>query len=312
MRPVSSNPYKNCLVNLTNTTLSSLILNGVNQMSYACFDVTVNDHIAHIQFNRPDKLNSMIRSFWVELGKAVRELDTTGAVRAVVITSTGKHFTAGMDLSVFSQDNTIVPVGAEEGRIRESVRRTVLELQDCLSAIEQVRMPVLAAIQGGCIGGGVDLVCACDMRYCTKDAFFCIQELNIGMTADCGTLQRLPKLIPLGIARELAYTGKRLPAARAVQIGFVNEIYEDHNALVDGVMQTAREIAEHSPLAVHGSKEMLTYSRDHTVSDSLNYMAAWQTGMFQPTDMAECLIAKNEKRKPVFENLLPLRKFDDQ
>jgi enoyl-CoA hydratase len=190
-----------------------------------------------------------------------------------------------MDLSVF-QGQGVSPLPTQEpGRLREAVRRTVLELQDSLSALEQARMPVIAAIQGGCIGGGVDMVCAADMRYCTEDAFFCIAEINIGMTADVGTLQRLPHLIPQGVVRELAYTGRRLPARRALALGLVNEVFPDHEALVAGALAVAREIAAHSPLAVHGSKEMLNYARDHSVAESLQYMAAWQSGMFQPADM---------------------------
>jgi enoyl-CoA hydratase len=189
------------------------------------------------------------------------------------------------------------------------VRRTVLELQGSFNAIERLRMPVLAAIQGGCIGGGVDMISACDMRYCTEDAFFCIQEINIGMTADVGTLQRLPHLIPHGMVRELAYTGRRLDARRAKEIGLVNELYPSQESMLQGVTQIAREIAARSPLAVHGSKEMLNYARDHSIADSLEYMAVWQTGMYQPTDMLESFAAKQQKRDPVFEDLAPHRKF---
>jgi enoyl-CoA hydratase len=279
-------------------------------MAYTCFDLEISDQIAHIRFNRPEKLNSMIRAFWSELPLALHELDASAKARAVVISSTGKHFTAGMDLAVFSGDGNPSAQGARElGRQREGLRRTVLELQDSFNALERVRMPVLAAVQGGCIGGGVDMISACDMRYCTKDAFFCIQEINIGMTADVGTLQRLPHLIPSGMMRELAYTGRRLDARRAKEIGLVNEVYEDQAAMLQGVMQTAREIATRSPLAVYGSIEMLNYARDHSVADSLSYMATWQTGMYQPTDMLESFSAKQEKREPVFEDLGPRRKF---
>jgi enoyl-CoA hydratase len=279
-------------------------------MAYTCFDLEISDQVAHIRFNRPEKLNSMIRAFWSELPLALHELDASAKARAVVISSTGKHFTAGMDLGVFSGDGNPSAQGARElGRQREGLRRTVLELQDSFNALERVRMPVLAAVQGGCIGGGVDMISACDMRYCTKDAFFCIQEINIGMTADVGTLQRLPHLIPSGMMRELAYTGRRLDARRAKEIGLVNEVYEDQAAMLQGVMQTAREIATRSPLAVYGSKEMLNYARDHSVADSLSYMATWQTGMYQPTDMLESFSAKQEKREPVFEDLGPRRKF---
>jgi enoyl-CoA hydratase len=280
-------------------------------MAYTCFDLEIRDHVAHLRLNRPDKLNSMTREFWSEIPAALRELDAGAKARVVVLSSTGKHFSAGMDLGVFtSGDGTAAASGAREvGRQREALRRSVLELQDSLSALERARMPVLAAIQGGCIGGAVDMICACDVRYCTEDAFFCIQEINIGMTADVGTLQRLQHLVPSGAARELAYTGRRMPARRAKEIGLVNEVYVDAAAMLEGVMQIAHEIAQRSPLAICGSKEMLNYARDHSVEDSLRYMATWQAGMYQPADMAESFAAKQEKREPVFEELAPHRKF---
>jgi enoyl-CoA hydratase len=169
-------------------------------------------------------------------------------------------------------------------------------------------MPVIAAVQGGCIGGGVDLISACDMRYCTADAFFCIQEINIGITADVGTLQRLPKIVPGGVVRELAYTGRRLPAARAREIGLVNEVYPSREEMLEGVTEIAREIAARSPLAVWGSKEMLNYARDHGVAEALDYIATWQPGMLEPQDILEAFRANQEKREPVFDDLLPLRK----
>jgi enoyl-CoA hydratase len=280
-------------------------------MSYQCFEIELRDHVAVLKLNRPDQLNSMTRAFWSEIPAAVRDLDAQGKARVLVITSTGKHFTAGMDLAVFQGGGATPAPTQEIGRLREMLRRSVLELQDSFNALEEARMPVIAAIQGGCIGGGVDMVCAADMRYCTQDAFFCIQEINIGMTADVGTLQRLPHLIPQGVARELAYTGRRLPAQRALALGLVNEVFPTHEAMLDGVMQVAREIAARSPLAVHGSKEMLNYARDHSVTDALRYMAAWQSGMFQPADMLESFVAKAEKREPKFENLAPKRKFSE-
>ena len=280
-------------------------------MAYTCFEIELKDKVAHLRLSRPEQLNTMNRAFWSELPAAVRQLDAEGTARALVISSTGKHFTAGMDLSVF-QGQGVAPVATKEvGRLREMMRRTVLELQDSFNALEEVRMPVIAAIQGGCIGGGVDMVCAADMRYCTEDAFFCIAEINIGMTADVGTLQRLPHLIPQGVVRELAYTGRRLSAARALALGLVNEVFPNHDALVAGVLAVASEIAARSPLAVHGSKEMLNYARDHSVADSLKYMAAWQSGMFQPADMFEAFTAKAQKREPVFEDLAPKRRFTE-
>ena len=277
-------------------------------MGYTCFDVSVRDRIAHLRLNRPEKRNSMIPEFWRELPEIVGGLHDGGDARVIVLSSTGPHFTAGMDLSVFTSNGLDGGTHGEVGRMRANLRLTVLRLQESFSCLEKARIPVIAAIQGGCIGGGVDMVSACDLRYCTADAFFCIQEINIGMTADVGTLQRLPRLIPDGVVRELAYTGRRLPAARAKDLGLVNEVYPSQEAMLEGVMQVAGEIAERSPLAIWGSKEMLNYSRDHSVTDSLNYVATWQTGMFQAADLTEALQARQEKRTPRFDDLVPLRK----
>ncbi|NCY15472.1 MAG: crotonase/enoyl-CoA hydratase family protein [Actinobacteria bacterium] len=275
-------------------------------MSWKCFDVSVTDHVAHVVLNRPDELNSMIREFWNELPRIVGELDDRGDVRAIVVSSTGRHFCAGMDLAVFSSPDSGLGGGAGEmGRVRARLRQTALMLQESFSSFEKARMPVLVAVQGGCIGGAVDMVTAADMRYCSADAFFVIQEINIGMTADVGTLQRLPKLIPDGVAREYAYTGRRMTAQRALEVGLVNEVFPTHEALIDGVLAIAREIASKSPLAVWGSKEMLTYARDHSVTDSLNHIATWQTGMFQPSDMIESFTAKAEGRDSQYPDLLP-------
>ena len=279
-------------------------------MSENCFDVEVANKVAHIRLNRPEHLNSMVREFWVELPEIVRNLDARGDVRAIVLSSTGRHFCAGMDLGVFSSgDTAITPGDADEmGRVRARLRQTALMLQESFTAFEKARMPVLAAIQGGCIGGAVDMVTAADMRYASADAFFVIQEINIGMTADVGTLQRLPKIIPDGVARELAYTGRRMSAQRALEVGLVNQVFPTHEELVTGVLEIAGEIASKSPLAIWGTKEMLLYSRDHSVADGLNHIATWQTGMFQPSDMAESFMAKAEGRETNFPDLLPVPK----
>tara|TARA_B100000953_G_C18028718_1_gene422499 strand:+ start:1142 stop:1990 length:849 start_codon:yes stop_codon:yes gene_type:complete len=277
---------------------------------YKCFDVLIEKGVATVTLNRGEKLNTMIPAFWSELPKVIGEINSSGEARVIVLASTGKHFSAGMDLAVFSMNSG--ESQAEVGRLRANLRENALHLQDSFNCLEKARIPVLAAIQGGCIGGAVDMVTACDMRYASEDAFFCIQEINIGMTADVGTLQRLPKLIPEGVCRELAYTGRRMKADEAKSVGLVNEVFSDRDSLLDGVVEIAEEIASKSPLAIWGSKEMITYSRDHSTSDSLNYIATWQSGMFQPADMKEAFQAKAENRPSEFDDLLPLNKGLDE
>jgi enoyl-CoA hydratase len=275
-----------------------------------CFDLSLKDGVAHLRMIRPEAMNTMTPAFWRELPALVNELSDAGDARVLVLSSTGKHFTAGMDLAVFQGGS--LPLGGgkseEPGRARTRTRQAALLFQESFNALERARMPVLAAIQGGCVGGGVDMVSACDVRYCTADAFFCIQEINLGLTADVGTLQRLPKLVPAGVVRELAYTGRRMPAARAKEVGLVNEVYPSHEAMLAQVLEIAGEIAEKSPLAIWGSKQMLNYARDHSVEDGLEYIATWQAGMFFGGDMAEAFQAKAEKRKPAFQNNPPTRR----
>lgn len=272
-------------------------------MGWTCFDVEVTDTVGHITLNRPDKANSMIPEFWRELPEIARELDASGSVRAVVISSTGKHFCAGMDLAVFG--GQLGQAGAEPGRANAKMRMTAKHLQDSFTVLEEIRMPVLAALHGGVVGGAVDMVCATDLRYATRDAFFSIAEINIGMTADVGTLQRLPRLIGEGAARELAYTGRRMTAQRAYELGLVQGLYDDHEAMLAGVLETAAEIAAKSPLAIWGSKVALNYARDHSVRDSLDHIATWQSGMFQAADMIESATAKGEGRAPSYDDLPP-------
>ncbi|MDX2202005.1 MAG: crotonase/enoyl-CoA hydratase family protein [Hyphomicrobiaceae bacterium] len=273
-----------------------------------CFEVTYADGVAHIKMSRPDKMNAMNRAFWSELPAIVRGIDAGAKARVIVLSSTGKHFSAGMDLDVFAENGALAAAATKDPHVLgEAFRHLVLGLQETFSCLDEVRMPVLAAIQGGCIGGAVDMTSACDIRYCTEDAFFCIQEINIGMTADVGTFPRLCKLIPEGWVRELAYTGRRLPARKAQAIGLVNEVYPDHAAMMEAVMATAKEIAAKNPLAVTGSKVMINYARDHSMKDALDYIALWQTGMFSRPHMAEAFTAQQEKRAARFPDLAPLR-----
>ncbi|HJQ58203.1 MAG TPA: crotonase/enoyl-CoA hydratase family protein [Vineibacter sp.] len=272
-------------------------------MAYTTFDFSITDQVAHIRFNRPDKRNAMNRAFWEEIRQvfAVEIGQRRADVRVAVISSTGPHFTAGMDLSVFTD---IVADKGDPARRRESFRRGLLGYQESFNVIEACRVPVLAAIQGGCIGGGVDMVSACDMRYCTADAFFVIKEIDLGMVADVGTLQRLPHLIPQGLVRELAYTGRSLPAAEALRCGLVNRVHETQAAMLDDVLGIARDIAAKSPLAIYGSKEMINYARDHTVDEALSYMSVWNAAFIHGDDMPEAMRATQEKRRPAFKDLV--------
>jgi len=277
-------------------------------MGYECFDVDIIDKIGVVKMTRPERSNSMIASFWRELPEIIDEFSNRGNVRAIVLSAEGKNFCSGMDLGVFGSNDDIGP-SADKGhrsRRNERFRSTAMKLQDTFTSLERARMPVLCAIQGACVGGAIDMVSATDMRYTTEDAWFSIAEINIGMTADVGTLQRMPKLVPEGIVRELAYTGRRWSAEEAKAAGFVNEIYPDHDTLLDAVMNVAGEIASKSPMAIWGTKQTMHYTRDHTVADGLEFIANWNAAMFDTDDMAEAFKASVEKRSADFPDLWPL------
>ena len=276
-------------------------------MTYTCFNVETKDHVAHIRMIRPERANSMIPEFWDELPKIGGQLSEGNEARAIVLSAEGRHFCSGMDLSVFAGNNdvSVQDNAAHISRQRANFRTTALHLQRTFSCLEESRLPVLSAIQGACIGGGIDMVSATDLRYATEDAFFCIQEINIGMTADVGTLQRMPKLVPEGVVRELAYTGRNMSASEAKERGFVNDIYEDQDAMDDAVLEIAQEIASKSPMAIWGTKQTLNYGRDHSVADGLEYIATWNAAMFDPDDMAEAFMAQTENRDAQFPDHRP-------
>lgn len=273
-----------------------------NPMAFSTLELSFETHVAHLTLNRPEAYNSFNRDFWREFPEALGLVAENSEARVLVLFSSGKHFSAGMDLEIFQKPDPRLFSG-EAGRKAEQIRRLVLELQDCFTALENLRIPVLVAVQGGCIGGALDLVCACDSRYCTNDAYFTIKETQLGMVADLGTLQRLPKLIPEGLARELAFTGRRYEADEAQRSGFVNRVFESVEEMQAEVLAVAYQIAGQSPVAVAGTKSVLNYSRDHSVRDGLEYVATLQSGFFQPTDMMESFAAKAQRREPEFENL---------
>lgn len=277
-------------------------------MGYECFDVEITDRVAHVRMIRPEKHNSMIPAFWRELPEIVDGLSASGDARAMVLSSEGRHFCSGMDLEVFGGNGNVSPGGSNGHRSRrnERFRTTALKLQDSFDALERARMPVLCAVSGACVGGGIDMISAADLRYADESAFFSIAEINIGMTADVGTLQRMPKLVPEGIVRELAFTGRKWSAAEAKDAGFVNAVYPDADALLDGVLGIAAEIASKSPMAVWGTKRSMNYARDHSVADGLEFIANWNAAMFDTDDMAEAFTAGMDGRPADFPDLWPL------
>ena len=256
-------------------------------MKYECIEVSVEAGIAQVKLNQPQRLNSMTPAFWAEIPHAFRALDEAGGVRVAILASTGKHFSAGMDLSVFQDGGSL---GTKDVLDRERFRQQLRKLQESFNAIANARFPVIAAIQGGCIGGAVDMATACCLRYTTKDAFFCIQEINLGMMADVGTMNRMPRQLPDAVMRELAYTGDRLDAARAERLGFVNGVFDTHEALAAGVFAVAQKIAAKAPLAIAASKEMISYARDHSLAESFAYLNALQPGIFSPEDIARAVM----------------------
>ena len=281
-------------------------------MNYESFKYTSKEGVGHLILDKGEDLNKMTMNFWYELPRILDEIDKDASLRVLILSSTGKHFCAGMDLKNFgslgndAEKKTNVP---DKARIGESLYRVAKELQDMLSKLEKLRIPVLAGIQGGCIGGGLDLVTAADMRFASKDAFFCIQEVNIGMAADIGTLQRLPRVIPEGKVRELAYTGRRMPAEEALEAGLVNKVYESHEEMISGLKEMAAVIASKSPLAVYGTKAILNFSRDHTIAEGLEYNALWSGAMLPQEDMAEAMMSNMEKRDPEFQDMQEIKDY---
>jgi len=265
--------------------------------------------IAHLQLNRPERLNTMTLGFFPALRDAVRALDAAGRTRVLVISSTGKHFSAGMSLEVFGGAlDEALPTATPRGRL--AFQQHLRELMRCFDALEEARFPVIAAVQGGCIGGALDLAAACDLRLCSADAFFVVQEIHIGMAADLGVLQRLPRIVPPGVAREMAFTGDRVAAERALAIGLVNAVLPDPAALVGHALALAGRIAAKSPLAVTGSKLALNYAVDHPTADALAQMTLLQSAIFDPPEMAQAIAAWKSKGDAEFaplQALQPLR-----
>ncbi|MBA4264849.1 MAG: enoyl-CoA hydratase [Comamonadaceae bacterium] len=274
----------------------------------SCFSLHLDHHVAHLVLNRPEAMNTMHPSFWRELDEVLTSLHNDGTARALVISSLGKHFSAGMALETFAG---AIQMDDQSPEGRAAIFDLLTDMQATFSKIESLRMPVICAIQGGCIGGAVDMVTTACIRYASADAFFCIQEINIGMVADVGTLQRLPKLIPFAVVKEMAYTGRRLPATRALAYGLVNEVFDTHEATVAAALQCAKEIASKPPVAIWGTKQAVTYARDHSVEDSLRQMGWLQGAIWSNAHVRESIAAMKDRRAGEFTPLSRLQGFKE-
>ena len=273
----------------------------MNTPEFSTLTVTLVEHVAEVRLNRPDKSNAMNEAMWQEIRQAFDWVDATPEARVAILSGEGKNFCAGIDLAMLASIQQQI-AHVDGARSREALRRLILDLQDCLSSIERCRKPVIAAIQGACVGGALDLVSCCDMRYAAGDAVFSIKEIDLGMVADVGTLQRLPRLIGEGMTRELAYTGRTVGADEAARLGLINSNFGDFSRLTAEVRAIAQTIAAKSTLAIRGTKDVLNFSRDHSVADGLNYVAGWNAAMLLSSDLSESIVAQREKRAPRFDD----------
>lgn len=261
-----------------------------------------NSLVYYLYLNRPRHHNALSREFFTEFPKAISSLDQNPDVAVIILAGSGKHFCSGIDLQtlgdVFKETDT-----ADCGRKAESLRRHIKFLQEAINSIECCRKPVIAAVHGACIGGAIDIITACDIRYCTSDSFFSVKEVDLAITADMGTLQRLPSIVGFGNAMELALTGRRFTGSEAKELGLVSKLFTSKEALEEGVKVVAEEIATKSPLAVTGTKAVLLKSRDLTVEQGLDYVATWNSGALLSDDLKEAISAHSQKRKPKFAKL---------
>lgn len=265
-------------------------------MDYKYVQVAIEDHIATVAMNRTDSMNALNVPLTADITESVRELSGNNDVRVIILKSNAKIFCAGLDLKAFA------------GREMKNPVRDIINMQfedhyilDCCNVLEECRKPVIAAINGKCIGGGLDMICACDIRLCTEDASFSLREAGIGLVADMGVLQRIPLIIGQGFAREMAYTARYYTAREVERMGLVSRVFVDQAALLDGAKQLAAEIAANAPLAVEGSKEVLNFSRNKSMGDGIAYAIQKNHLLFGSDDLKESMLSFAERRKPQFK-----------
>ena len=268
---------------------------------YNCFKVLTEKNISHVILNRPEKRNSMNLDFWNEFPEIISTIDEKGTTRAIVISSTGPHFCSGLDISLFQSD--LYNMVKDEGYKGILLMDYIQILQDALGVMQRCRIPVITAIQGGCIGGGLDLVCTSDIRLGTVDCYFSVLETKLGLVADIGTFPRLVKLIPDGLVRELAFTGRQFSSTEALNSGFLNNTYPDHESMVKAAFILAEAITKNAPLTVHGCKKAINFSRDHSTHDGLGWVKMWNSSMLNMKDIEEGFKASVTKKPGKFTAL---------
>ncbi len=270
-------------------------------MTYTCFNISKKSGVAKLTMSRPEKANSMNNAFWDELPKLLNELDAGGDIRVCILSGEGKHFSGGMDLSFFANPEFI---NLADPRKREIVAQVVKDLQNALATLQSVRFPVIAAIHGACLGGALEMAGFCDFRVACADAQFGIEEINVGMMADLGALQLLPRLMPEGIVRELAYTGDRLDAERAHRLHLVNAVYQDYDTMMRAVEKIAKKIATKPPLAISGCKRAFNFGRNHGLTEALSHACLLQSAILDPKSVMAAMQANMNKSDAKYDNSL--------
>ncbi|GMH27403.1 hypothetical protein Nepgr_029246 [Nepenthes gracilis] len=258
--------------------------------------------VFYVYLNRPSHRNALSRDFFTEFPKALASLDQNPNASVIVLAGVGDHFCSGIDIRTLTSTSE-ESQSSDRGRQSERLRREIKFLQAAVTALEGCRKPVISIIHGACIGGGIDIVTACDVRYCTEDAFFSVKEVDLAITADLGTLQRLPSIIGYGNAVELALTGRRFSGSEAKQLGLVSRVFASKEAMEEGVRLVAEGIAAKSPLAVIGTKAILLKSRDLTLDQGLDFVATWNSSMLLSDDLKEAISSYIQKRKATFSKL---------
>ncbi len=266
-------------------------------VSYKHIEIETEGNVGWLWLNRPHKMNAFSPDLWEDLPRAVEELSARSEVRVIIVTGRGRAFTVGIDLTMLGD---LAPTHGSPAAVKRALFLRLKELQKTFSSLESCAVPVIAAVHGWCLGAGMDLITACDIRLAASDALFSVRETRMAMVADMGTLERLPRLVSAGHVAELVYTGKDIDAARAEQMGLVNQVYPDRKALLVGAAEWAGQIASNSPLAVQGAKAVLAAEQGRSVGEALDYVALWNTAFLESDDLNEAVAAFMERRSPRF------------